>query len=214
MGREVRIGDAVLYCGDCRDILPTLTGVDAVVTDPPYGVGLDYNGQWKDDSDYIKDVCVSVIEDCIKMAKTVAITPGTKNCHLYPQPDDIGMFYQPATVRNGRFGFAECNLIYYYGYYKNSGKGSLRTVYKMTENNNLDWHPCAKPINGWTWLVDRVSWENSVVLDPFMGSGTGGISIMRCGQGRKFIGIEIDEKYFNLAYERIQREYDQIKLFS
>ena len=220
---RVCIGDsATLYLADALELIDTLEHFDVVLTDPPYGVEgghggqlrdyqkANYTGEWEDTPEYIKTVCVPVIQKCLEHAKTVAMTPGTRCCCSYPQPDEVGCFYAPASSRIGKFGFQNCHPIFFYGYYKQRGKGALHTVYQMCEAAE-DWgHPCPKPIKAWTWLADRVSWDGCTILDPFMGSGTTGVAALKLG--RRFIGIEIEDKYFRIACERIKREYDQLKM--
>ena len=72
-------------------------------------------------------------------------------------------------------------------------------------------HPCAKPIKTWTKLTNRATRYGETILDPFMGSGTTGVACANLG--RKFIGIEIEEKYFDIACERIEATQAQGRLF-
>ena len=72
-------------------------------------------------------------------------------------------------------------------------------------------HPCPKPESFMRWMVGKASLPDETVLDPFMGSGTTGVACMNLG--RRFIGIEIEPKYFDIACERIERAYAQGKLF-
>src|SRR4051812_22857134 len=90
---------------------------ERVVTDPPYGVEGGHGGQLKDykkadyapnfedTPKYIRDVVVPMITHCIANCKSVVLTPGTRCCFSYPQPDDMGCFFQPASSRIGKFGF-------------------------------------------------------------------------------------------------------------
>lgn len=75
---------------------------------------------------------------------------------------------------------------------------------------NID-HPCPKPLAAWQWLVDYVAAPHDIVLDPFMGSGTTGVACHNLG--RKFIGIEIEPKYFDMACRRIEEAQKQSDLF-
>lgn len=99
MSRVEVIGNATLYLGDCLEILPTLGPVDAVVTDPPYGVMLGEvsNGQsrlkqqqpytlFSDSPEYVQNVAVVCIEQCIEMFGRVCLTPGLRSCFFYPNP--------------------------------------------------------------------------------------------------------------------------------
>jgi DNA modification methylase len=219
--REVVIGDCRLLLGDCVEILPTLGRVDAVVTDPPYGVELGsdpthrignrpYSG-FDDTPDYVRDVAVWTIESCIGHARSVVVTPGTRCAWLYPQPDEIGAIYFPAGAGFSRWGFTCSQPILFYGkdpYMPRNKKPNSVASTEVTEKNG---HPCPKPIKLMKWLVARATLPTDTVFDPFMGSGTTGVACVKLG--RKFIGIEIDEGYFDIACERIRKAYAQPDMF-
>jgi site-specific DNA-methyltransferase (adenine-specific) len=221
--RKVQIGDSTLYEGDCLDILPTLGKVDAVVTDPPYGIGGGVGGDardfgkgvyiadFEDTPEYIKSVCVPAIETTIAIATAVAITPGIRCAHFYPPPRDMGCFWTPAACTHGPWGMTTMQPIYYYGKDWRAGRGALPSGRQLTERAEKNGHPCPKPLLGWIWLVGKVAAPETIVLDPFMGSGTTGVACAKLG--RKFIGIELEPKYFDISCERIQKAYDQPDLF-
>lgn len=222
MSDIVTIGDNVtLYLGDCLDILPTLGAVDAVVTDPPYGVELKAKrakrrgggvtiraGQYSHDDtpEYVRQFVIPAIRECRKIARAVVVTPGTRNLWLYPPADDVGCFFSPAGTGMGRWGFTCMQPILYYGddpflrFRLGSRANSSGQTYPNDANEQA--HPCAKPIRMTQWLVSRASLEGMTVLDPFMGSGTTGVACVRTG--RRFIGIEIDPTYFDIAVKRIR----------
>jgi len=224
---KVTIGDATLYCGDCLHILPTLPdkSVDAVITDPPYGIGArsgtksrqrrhknDYTA-FEDSLSYVEDVAVPAIkESLLKTAKGRGIvTPGGKALWLYPKPTVLGGFYSPAAVGMCSWGWQNYHPILFYGKDPRAGLTIQPTVYKLTERApNID-HPCPKPPKAWEWVVNRGSLDNETILDPFMGSGTTGVACANLG--RKFIGIEIEPKYFDIACKRIETAQRQGKLF-
>lgn len=227
MIEPVKIGDAELYHADCLEILPTLEGVDCVVADPPYGVelihkqhkwfkqdGAGYEGK----TDTVEEVQLNVmpvISQCILLYGRVIVTPGTRCMFLYPIPTDIGCIFNSSGAGLGSWGFITYHPVLYYGKcpYLAAGKGSRPNGWQQPANDYADKndHPCPKPIGMMQWLVERGSLEGHTILDPFMGSGTTGVACARLG--RKFIGIEIEEKYFQIAVERIDREYAQGKLF-
>ena len=224
MNKE-QIGEATLYCGDCLDILPSLGKVDCVVTDPPYGVylGDTDNGQARDkqqqpytmfiDSpEYVVSVAVKAVEQSIKLFSRVVITPGLRNAFKYPEPDDIGAWYIPAATSRSKWGFATSQPILYYGKSPRAGIGDTSTGVSITEKASEKRHPCSKPMRFSEWLVNKSSLPNHIVLDPFMGSGTTGVACANLG--RKFIGIEIEPKYFDIACERITAAYAQGRLFA
>jgi len=216
-------GSVRLYLGDCLEVLPTLEGVDAVVTDPPYGIGErsgtisegrqhknDYVGM-EDSLEYVESLVIPVIERCIAIARTVIVTPGPKAVFCYPQPKDLGGFYQPAAVGMCSWGRQTFQPILFYGADPHAGKTIQHTTYKLTEAAEKNGHPCPKPLKAWTWVVLRASRAGESVLDPFMGSGTTGVACVRTG--RKFIGIEKEPKYFDIAVRRIEAELNRAPLF-
>ena len=207
--------DARIYLGDCLEVLPTLAAgsVDAVVTDPPYGINGArghinkerakgaYSGVFEDTPGYIKDVIVPTVRQCIAMCGCVVLTPGNKNFVLYPQPDSFGCFYQPASVGLQAFGNADAQPIFYYG--KNARRKNMGVPcsYQLTESPEKTGHPCTKPIRAWKRLIDNVTLVGQTILDPFMGSGTTGVACVQLG--RRFIGVEICEDYYKIARKRI-----------
>lgn len=209
MSEIVTIGDATLYHGDCLEILPTLDNVDAVVTDPPYGVGLQYESV-EDTPELVSSVAVPAIEWAIANAKCAAVTPGTRNAFKYPAPTEMGCLYFPAGSGYSRWGFTCFQPIMFYG--KDPQKNKHPNSYKSTERSEKNGHPCPKPEKLMEWLVGRASLDQWTVLDPFMGSGVTGTACV--STGRKFIGIEIERKYFDIACERIEAAYAQGRLFA
>lgn len=216
-----------LYCGDCLEVLPMLSGVDAVVTDPPYGVGLkakqhkwfDRKGTgYESTDDTIENVVDSVlpaIEACRSIASAVVLTPGPKCLWMYPNPDGWGVVFNKAGSGIGPWGFQCAQPILYYGKcpYTSRCLGNRPSSY---EQSPIDFagengHPCPKPLGMTEWLVRRASLENHTILDPFMGSGTTGVAAVRLG--RKFIGIEIDEGYCAIAKRRIIEAENAFALF-
>jgi site-specific DNA-methyltransferase (adenine-specific) len=227
MSRVERIGDATLYLGDCREILPGLGKVDAVVTDPPYGVGLvakqhkwfDAKGNgyasFEDTPDNVALVAVRAIEIAREIARSVCVTPGTECAWLYPKPDDIGSIFNASGTGSGKWGFKCSTPVLFYGKcpYLATGKGRRANSWQQPENDyseKVD-HPCPKPLGMMKWLVQRASLQGETVVDPFCGSGTTGVACAKLG--RKFIGIEIEPKYFDIACERIAKAYAQSDLF-
>ena len=209
-------GRHVIYHGDCLEILPTLPKVDAVITDPPYGVNLgkiksnlgrnEGYTQFADTKEYVERVAVPAIAKCIELFERVVLTPGTRCAFSYPQPDEIGCIYVPAGAGIGRWGFITSHPILFYGPdpYKRT-KHTAFASYTPTADKNG--HPCPKPDSWMNWLIGRASIENETILDPFMGSGTTGVACMNLG--RKFIGIEISREYCDIAVKRMERELSQ-----
>ncbi len=227
MPRVETIAEGVtLYLSDCRDVLEDLRdgpGADAVLTDPPYGInggrGGDsksfgkgnYSGAFEDTEGYIESICVPSVMDALALSRRGAVTPGIRCLHLYPRADDIGCLYTPAAMTHGPWGFVGFNPILYYGKDFRAGKGSLPSSITVTEAAPKLDHPCPKPVKAWEWLLNKVSQPGEMVLDPFMGSGTTGVVCVKLG--RKFIGIEIEPKYFDIACKRVEEATRQKDLF-
>ena len=229
MFEEVMIGDCRLILGDCREILPTLPKFDALVTDPPYGVMLGeiVNGQaraknqqsystFSDTKEYIEDVVIPAIKIAILKTSRAIITPGNKNAWLYPHPDDFGVWYNPAGTGRGKWGFILAHMILFYGKDPRAGRNATASsAWGLNDSvggikNKL--HPCPKPLKFTKWMVEKSSMEGEAVIDPFMGSGTTGIAAIQLG--RKFTGIELERKYFDIACKRIEDAYRQGDMFS
>jgi len=202
----VTIGDATLMHGDCLEILPTLDKVDAVVTDPPYGLGERWSGgTWGANPMYADakqwDVAVSqqTINSLIDKAAASIIWGG--NYYAMP-PSRCWLSWRKSSQMEtmADFELAWTSLD--------------RPAKEILENRNPDGkrdHPTQKPIRVMEWTLGFV--ENAeCILDPFMGSGTTGVACANLG--RKFIGIEIERKYFDIACERIDAAYAQGRLFA
>lgn len=208
-----------IYHGDCREWVFSLGQCyDAVLTDPPYGIDGRTGGdarkyakgayvgnlKWADTPDHITEVVVPVVAHMRTIAARMAVTPGVPCMFLYPKPDDVGCFWTPAAPTHGPWGFTTFKPIFYYGRDYRAGKGPLPSGRVVTESSEKNGHPCVKPLLAWQWLLDKVSQKGETVLDPFMGSGT----TLRAAKnlGRKAIGIEIEEKYCEIAARRMAQE--------
>jgi site-specific DNA-methyltransferase (adenine-specific)/modification methylase len=220
---KVEIGDATLYLGDCTEVLPTLSNVDVVITDPPYGLGelsgttsKKRNKNAYASFDDTEENIVSSVIPAIVYALTLSngrglITPGCRCLQLYPKARAIGGFFQPAAVGMSPWGFAGLNPVLFYGKDPRDGKGQSNVMTTLTEKASTDEHPCAKPLGAMYWMVEKGSLPLHTVLDPFMGSGTTGVAAIQLG--RSFIGIEREPKYFEIACKRIEQAVAQGKLF-
>jgi hypothetical protein len=207
-----------LYLGDCRDVLPNLGRVDAVVTDPPYGVGFTgkvtkftnrSGGRSYDDSEKnFRSVVLPVILATLANSDRAAIFTGTRRLHEYPPPRDIGGIVCPNGAGRSSWGFGCYHPVAFYGTspYLAKQLGGRPTATSMSlpgmqvTGEEVD-HPCQKPIAFMEWLVRTAALPQQLILDPFMGSGTTGVAAVQLS--RKFIGIEIDPKYFDIACRRI-----------
>jgi DNA modification methylase len=211
MRKEV-IGNATLYLGDCLEILPTLQKVDAVITDPPYGVQLEYEGR-EDSPEILSSYVPQMVSLCRDIAPLVSITPGNLNQYVYPSPTWTLCWFNRAGAGSGPWGFSCWQPILVYGPdpYLKEGLGRRPDFIEWSETAEKNGHPCPKPYQFMFRWIQRVSLRGSV-CDPFMGSGTTGVACMNLG--RKFIGIEIEPKYFDIACERIENAQRQERLFA
>lgn len=191
-----------IYHGDCRELLPKLSA-DLVVTDPPYGVAFKY-GQ-HDDGNMV-GYC-ALIGDVLNQLQgfPIFITCGKRNLWSYPPAKDVFCWQKPgSTRRNNLGGFNEWELVLVYG---SPPKKPVTDWIRLPDVANHDAgneHPCPKPLRLFTWLVEQGTEREHSILDPFMGSGT----TLRAAKdlGRKAIGIEIEEKYCEIAARRMEQE--------
>jgi len=219
--RVETIGSATLFLADCRDVLASIADVDAVVTDPPYGVALgsaDHPSgkgpyaSFEDTPENVREHVVPAVTQAISMAKRAAVTPGTRCAFFYPVPYEIGAIYFPAGAGFSRWGFCSSQPILYYGKDPKPITRKEPNSVQCTEIAEKNGHPCPKPLRLMEWLVARVTAPGELVLDPFMGSGTTGVACINTG--RKFVGIEKEPHYFEIACARIRAAYSQGRLFA
>lgn len=203
--RKEIIGDCTLYLADCMDVLPTLDRVDAVVTDPPYGLGKRMQGGTWGAQDYNSGFLKWDLE-----AKQQWV-------------DEILKLQVPAIIWGGNYFLvpaSRCWLIWnkinavptmadFEAAWTNLDKPSKRLDLPV---GRVEFgHPTQKPTTLITWCINHLSLDSHIILDPFMGSGTTGVACVKLG--RKFIGIEREEKYFDIACKRIQQAYAQPDMF-
>jgi DNA modification methylase len=212
----VTIGSATLYHGDCREILPTLARVDAVVTDPPYGISHSSNhgASWSrtqiagDSSTEVRDHVVTWAAPRPGVFFGTWKTPPVANakaCVVWNKGPafgmgDLSMPWKPSF---------ELAYICGRGWSGERGEGVISGPVVVSWESAGRCHPHQKP----EWLMAHFLMRlpsAETILDPFMGSGTTGVA---CAQlGRSFIGIERERKYFDIACERIERAQAQGQL--
>lgn len=203
--REVTIGPCRLIQGDCLEVLPTLGKVDAVITDPPYGLGDKWQGgggsvksswgfspteamSW-DGS--IVDGLLSIVENCSE-----AVVWGG---NYYQLPESrCWLIWDKKTPDNFTTGQAEMA-------WTNLDRPIRVFRFAQCEqaNEGPKFHPTQKPLSLMEWCLKWVS--SKTILDPFMGSGTTGAACIRTE--RQFIGIEKEPKYFDIAVKRIEQAW-------
>jgi site-specific DNA-methyltransferase (adenine-specific) len=207
--RVETIGQATLYLGDCLTVLPSLPMADAVITDPPYGVGFKYASHDDDPAFYSewRDKWFAMLKD---KSDRIAVSCGVGNLTNWPTPTWVMCWHKPASMGRCAVGFNNWEPVLLYG----KPKGQIVDVFRATivPDKNLRGHPCPKPLEWGVQLVGKLTDQGETVLDPFAGSGTTGVACMQLG--RKFIGIEIDPSYFDIACERIENAQRQERLFA
>lgn len=191
-----------IYHGDCREILPYLRRAGLVLTDPPYGVGVNY-GSFDDTPENVKRLVTSVMPLCIGAGRRVALTCGTRQICYYPEPTWILCWLNRAGSYCNPWGFTCWQPILVYGKdpYLERSMGSRPDIIEHSETAEKNGHPVPKPINLWKKIMLRVSHTDDSVIDPFMGSGTTLVAAKHLG--RRAIGIEIEQKYCDIAIERL-----------
>jgi site-specific DNA-methyltransferase (adenine-specific) len=183
-----------LLLGDCLDILPTLSGIDAVVTDPPYGVSM-IRGDSKIRGAIAND---DHLEDVRWMGNYKAIIWGGNNfCDQLPRSTGWLVWYKyfPDVSHHSQAELAWTNITKTIRHYSEAYHGFMR-------QRDGWFHPTQKPVGLMRWCINLCDLPTgSTILDPYMGSGTVGIAAVR--MGFNFIGIEINPAYFAIAQRRI-----------
>jgi site-specific DNA-methyltransferase (adenine-specific) len=223
--RTETIGAATLYLGDCRDILPTLGKVDAVVTDPPYGLE-DWNtrgtnaarGQgraWKnlgknadskfdghEAAEWDKPLSGDDIAAIMAAGNHKIIWGG--NYLLDHLPRTKQMFVWNKGIRNMHFN--DCEIAW-----TSQWREACRVFDFSPASERKEHHPTQKPLPLMKWCIGRLPDDTVSILDPYMGSGTTGVAAVQ--MGRTFIGIEREPKYFDIACKRIEDAQRQGDMF-
>jgi len=207
LGQLWELGEHRLICGDCTDravISKLLQGdkVDSVLTDPPYGVGVNY-GQFQDTPEEVKKL-IHKIMPIILEYPAAALTPGVPSMWEYPQPAWVGAWIHPAPSGGCSWGFAGTNPILYYGAdpYLKEGKGRRPdSIVMASDREGEEGHPTPKPVKVWEWLLEKVSTSaGKIIFDPFLGSGTTLIACERLN--RKCRAIDISPAYCAVSIQR------------
>lgn len=214
MSDPIIIGNATLYLGDCLDILPGLPPVDAVITDPPYGIGESNEknltrGSLAAPKDYghfdwdASPASPESIRQIQATSKWQAIFGGN---YFDLPPTSCWLVWDK---QNGSNDFADCELAW-----TNWPKAVRRIQWRwngmIRQGNESRFHPTQKPLGVMRWVIDLCP-ASQTILDPFMGSGTTGVAAVQ--MGRQFIGIEKEPRYFDIACRRIEQAQKQPDMF-
>lgn len=214
---RVQIGDCTLYRADCRDVLPMLPKVDAVVTDPPYGIsyspaagGRGWAKKTFVGTDLVRGDDRPFDPSMLLAFPAVILWGANHYADKLPAMDSWLVWDKrsPGLVND----FADCEMAW------TSIGGPARVIrhlwngaFRASEKDVRRVHPTQKPVQVMAWCIEQLPLDARTILDPFMGSGTTGVAAVKLG--RRFIGIEIDEKYFDIACKRIEQAYAQPDLF-
>jgi|SRR5215471_4476797 len=205
------LGEHRLLCGDAfiaADHERVLDGadVDAVLTDPPYGVGLDYAIDAADDEHLVARVIAETMP-LIRRWPVVVITTGHRWLWRYPEPTWLLVWVHPAATGRGPWGFTSVNPALVYGAdpYLANGLGSRAdSLVLNADREGLEGHPVPKPLAVWEWFLERCSASpEQLVFDPFLGSGTTIIAAEKRGQ--RCCAIELSPAYCDVAVRRWER---------
>jgi site-specific DNA-methyltransferase (adenine-specific)/modification methylase len=213
--RKETIGDCTLYCGDCREILPEIRGVDAVITDPPYGIGcsgefksmaVNHKSIWRDarprgypDKEWDKTI-FKEIDVLLNVGRKQIIFGG----NYYRLPLTGGWLVWDKKVAMPTL--SKCELAWTSFLRHTEILHYLWSGFRK-EHPEERFHPTQKPEAVMRWCVSFLGEAEQVVLDPFMGSGTTGVACVN--SGRRFIGVELNEGYFEIACRRVETAYQQ-----
>ena len=189
-----------IYHGDCRDILPHVTA-DVVVTDPPYGVGYEY-ASYEDTTAEYQSVVDTVMG--IRPVRGVAVAVAMKSLMRWPQPDWCLCWRKTFSVSRSPFGSGNFELLLWYGVGCHSDRQSDYFEATFQPDQVAADHPCPKPVSWARGVLSITSKSNETILDPFMGSGTTLVAAKQLG--RRAIGIEIEERYCEIAVKRLAQE--------
>lgn len=223
MTRTERIGDCELHLGDCREIIPRLVGVDAIVTDPPYGINYRSNhnssrrGKWAkwvryenmpgiigDDAPLDPEALLSLDVPTIIFGGNYCADrlPAARGWIVWDKRDGIGPNNQ-----------ADCELAWTNldkpsRIHRQMWSGLLRAGDENVSRQPKH-HPHQKPV---ALMQACIQYSGGrAILDPFMGSGSTGVACVKLGL--RFFGIELDPTYFETACKRIEAAYAQPDMF-
>jgi site-specific DNA-methyltransferase (adenine-specific) len=231
-----------IYCADCLEILPFIESVDVTFSSPPYntiaatnpsGMMAEHNHKQNKGYDGFSDDMPEMeyqawMRDVFGLCRAVSKglvwinhkTRYREKQGVHPLAIFNWPFYSEVVwdrggsiTMNARKFAPSHEYIYGFGvpHYWDNAVNTMMSVWRIMPERDVKGHPCPFPVSIASRCITASCPEGGVVLDPFMGSGTTGVACIR--EGRNFIGIEKDEKYFQIAVERIRRELAQERLF-
>lgn len=212
----VEIGEHRLALGDCQEVMSEIAPNDsakrAILTDPPYGI--DYGraggfsashgwGPWREQVTWDTERPARDIFDTMRACSEEQIIWGGNYFTDYLPPTMQWLVWDKG---QRDFSLADCEFAW-------SSQHKAARIFNYARGKAVrdgKEHPTQKPVALMTWCLDFIP-KTRTVLDPFMGSGT---TVVACARlGRKFIGIEIEPKYFEIACRRIEAAHKEPRLF-
>lgn len=212
---KVEIGNATLYLGDCMDILPTLDKVDAVITDPPFGVGnfvqttgaIRGRGAEKGKLvEWNESAPPPEFFELLKTMSTHRIIWGANFFNCFEDNGGAIIWDKAQPMPN----FSKADIASCTHFQKTEIVRIPWTNFTVARMAKTD-HPCERPVELYEWCIEYLPRKINTVLDPFLGSGSCGVAALQLG--RKFIGIEKEPRYFEIACKRIEQAAAQGQLF-
>lgn len=202
----------VIYHGDCREILPTLAG-NALVTDPPYGIGWA-RATWQDSVEEYPTLIRWLVSEGQRIGGWCFVFQAMPNCHKWHDWFPIGWRIFAACKNFAQIRptgvWHSWDPVIFWNSGPNSGPNSghvnrdyhIGNVAGSLQDRNE--HPSPRPLNTMEHIVQLASAVGQVVIDPFAGSGT---TLVACkNTNRDCIGIEIEERYCEIASRRLEQE--------
>lgn len=210
---KIIIGDCILYHGDSLSIYDSeRIDFESLVTDPPYGMSFQSNRRKEKHREINNDKTLDhLLWACnLDSDHSKYIFCRWDNLYDVPKPKSCITWVK----NNGSMGDLNHEharqteiCLFYNGFEHFFPKGRPTDVIERPRTGN-NYHPTEKPVDLMSSIVE---WTHGTVFDPFMGSGTTGVACVK--MGRKFIGIELDKKYFDIACKRIRDAYSQPDMF-
>lgn len=199
--REERIGGQRLILGDCLEVMPLLGNVDAVVTDPPYGIGITKSNRLAVSRGMGGKAWDDVTPDISTLPDVPSVIWGGNYFDLPPTRAPLVW-----DKNNAGRDFADFEMAW-----TNLDMVARRMVLRPMNMDGGKQHPTQKPIALMEWCIGFLPNSAQTILDPFMGSGT---TLVACQKlGRNGIGIELDPEYFEIACKRMDEATRQPDLF-
>ena len=210
----------VVHHGDCLQVMQQIEdkSVDAVIADPPYGIGFPYLS-YDDTRENLINLIAGFMPQAMRLSDRVFILCGPTQIGLYPQPDWVMSVTWNTTGSFGKYGYNQWTPVLCYGKdIKGFGRvnGILKSdVLRISGGGGVGFlrgekekkHTCPKPITLMQIVIDRLTSSGDCVLDPFCGSGSTGVACI--ASGRRFVGIEREAEYVAIAQERIGKAADE-----